>query len=236
MLLFSFPCLVTRQIIQVIFPLRFILSLTPMLIFALFFIWRLIWDVLKHFGWSQMNCVWLSFLGGNNRQHRPVCAKTISSWVRKVLCVAKAHVSRLPLGGCSCSSWCFLVSILQAGDWAQVSTPATTLLFPLYYYYGSALGLYIVCYAGPQWVGLLMVGVKHWLIFSHAHVGLSGHRSPQYWGNSSQSVCAVLALDSWKYCSGEQAQHLPLNVCLEWLHWLRGSGIPSATLWQGSLT
>ena len=23
---------------------------------------------------------------GNNRQHRPVCAKTISFWVRKVLC------------------------------------------------------------------------------------------------------------------------------------------------------
>ena len=33
-----FPCLVARQIIWVIFPLRFILSLTPMLIFALFFI------------------------------------------------------------------------------------------------------------------------------------------------------------------------------------------------------
>ena len=35
---------------------------------------------------------------GNNRQHWPVCAKTISSWVRKVLCVAKAHVSGLSLG------------------------------------------------------------------------------------------------------------------------------------------
>ena len=42
MLPFSFPCLVARLIIQVIFPLSFILSLTPMLIFALFFIWRLI--------------------------------------------------------------------------------------------------------------------------------------------------------------------------------------------------
>ena len=30
---------------------------------------------------------------GNNRQHWPVCGKTISSWVRKVLCVAKAHMS-----------------------------------------------------------------------------------------------------------------------------------------------
>ena len=38
MLLFLFHCLVARQIAQVIFPLRFVLSLTPMLIFALFFI------------------------------------------------------------------------------------------------------------------------------------------------------------------------------------------------------
>ena len=37
MLLFSFPCLVARQIIRVIFLLRFVLSHTPMLIFALFF-------------------------------------------------------------------------------------------------------------------------------------------------------------------------------------------------------
>ena len=68
-----------------------------------------------------------SFLG-NNRQHRPVCAKTISSWVRKVLCVAKvlmyldfswgAAASAVLVAGIS------LVSILQAGDWARVSTPA----------------------------------------------------------------------------------------------------------------
>ena len=46
----------------------------------------------------------------NNRLHWPVCAKTISSWVRKVLCVATAHVSKLSPGGfcfCSLSSWCF---------------------------------------------------------------------------------------------------------------------------------
>ena len=36
---------------------------------------------------------------GNNKQHRPVCAKTISSWVRKVLSVAKAHMSPGSLGG-----------------------------------------------------------------------------------------------------------------------------------------
>ena len=47
---------------------------------------------------------------GNNRQHWPVCAKAISSWVRKVLCVAKAHMSLGSLGGCCfCSpcGWCF---------------------------------------------------------------------------------------------------------------------------------
>ena len=46
----------------------------------------------------------------NNRQHWPVCAKTISSWVRKVLCVAKARMSLDSLGVaafCSLSSWCF---------------------------------------------------------------------------------------------------------------------------------
>ena len=41
---------------------------------------------------------------GNNRQHQPVCAKTISSWVRKVLGVAKLSV----VGCCFCNlcSWC----------------------------------------------------------------------------------------------------------------------------------
>ena len=34
-----------------------------------------------------------------NRQHKPVCAKTISSWVREVLCVAKAHMSLGSLWG-----------------------------------------------------------------------------------------------------------------------------------------
>ena len=41
-----------------------------------------------------------SLFWGNIRQHRPACAKTISSWVRNVLYVAKAHVSGFSLGGC----------------------------------------------------------------------------------------------------------------------------------------
>ena len=75
-----------------------------------------------------MDCVQLLSYLGNNRQHRPVCTKTISSWVRKVLCVAKAHTSPGSLQGAAASAalaaGVSLVSILQAGDWARVSTPA----------------------------------------------------------------------------------------------------------------
>ena len=46
----------------------------------------------------------------NNSQHQPVCAKTISSWVWKVLSVAKAHMSPGSLWGCCCfcslGGWC----------------------------------------------------------------------------------------------------------------------------------
>ena len=65
---------------------------------------------------------------GNNRQHQPVCAKTISSWVRKVLGVAKAHMSLGSLWGVAASAalaaGVSLVTILQAGDWTRVSMPA----------------------------------------------------------------------------------------------------------------
>ena len=41
---------------------------------------------------------------GNNRQHQPVCAKTISSWVWKVLSVAKALMSLGSLWGVAASA------------------------------------------------------------------------------------------------------------------------------------
>ena len=69
-----------------------------------------------------------SLFWGNNRQHQPVYAKTISSWVRKVLGVAKAHMSPGSLQGVAASAalaaGVSLVTILQAGDWTRVSTPA----------------------------------------------------------------------------------------------------------------
>ena len=158
MLLFSFPCLVERWIDRVNFLLRFTLNLTPMLIFVLFFIWRLIWDVLNHLGRSQMDCMlplsfWVTV--GN----RLVCAKTIPSWVKKVLCVGKAHMSQCFLGGGAAASAALvvgvsLVSILQAVDLARVFTLARHYFFYLHYYYGLAP-------AGPQWVGALLVNAKH---------------------------------------------------------------------------
>ena len=64
---------------------------------------------------------------GNNRQHWPVCAKTISSWVREVFCVAKANMSLGYLRGVGASvalaAGVSLVTILQAGDSTRVSTP-----------------------------------------------------------------------------------------------------------------
>ena len=65
---------------------------------------------------------------GNNRQHQPVCAKTFPSWVRKVLGVAKAHMSLGSLWGVAASAalaaGVSLATILQAGDWTRVSMPA----------------------------------------------------------------------------------------------------------------
>ena len=65
---------------------------------------------------------------GNNRQHWPVCAKTISSGVRKVPSVAKAHMSLGSVWGVAASAalaaGVSLVTILQAGDLTRVTTPA----------------------------------------------------------------------------------------------------------------
>ena len=60
--------------------------------------------------------------------YRPACAKTISSLVRKFLCVDKTYMSLGSLWGAAASAalpaGVSLVSILQAGDRAKVSTLA----------------------------------------------------------------------------------------------------------------
>ena len=64
---------------------------------------------------------------GNNMQYKAIYAKTISSWVRNILCIAKAHTS---LGSLRChsiyslGSWCF-PGVHPEGRWlGQSSTPA----------------------------------------------------------------------------------------------------------------
>ena len=74
-------------------PIRFVLSLILMLIFAQFFDLKAYLRCTESFRMKPDGSHVTSLFLGNNRQHRPVCAKTISSWVRKILCVAKAHMS-----------------------------------------------------------------------------------------------------------------------------------------------
>ena len=123
-MIFSLPYLVARQIDWVIFLLRFALDLTPMLSFALFFICRLIWCILNLLGQSLMDQVWPLSFWVTIGQHRMVCAKTISSWVRKVFCISKAHFSRFSQGAAALAAGVSLAFILQAGGWARVPTPA----------------------------------------------------------------------------------------------------------------
>ena len=68
-----------------------------MLIFALFFYLKAYLRYTESLRKKSGGCRVTSFLG-NNRQHWPVCAKTISSWVWKVLSVAK-HICLWALSG-----------------------------------------------------------------------------------------------------------------------------------------
>ena len=88
--------LVVGWINQVIIYLKLILNLIPLLIFALYLVWRLIYGILELLGsrWIPSD---LSVLG-NNRQHVAVCAEMISSWVRNVFkCCWGMYVSRYSL-------------------------------------------------------------------------------------------------------------------------------------------
>ena len=113
MLLFSFPCLVASQIVWVILLLRSILSLTPMLILALFFYLK---TYLRCTGPYRMkpngSCV-TSLFFGYQYAAQACLHKNHSSWVRKVLCVAKVHMSLGSLQGPAASAalaawipWC----------------------------------------------------------------------------------------------------------------------------------
>ena len=69
----------------------------------------------------------ISLFLGKNSQHRPVCAKTISSWVSKVLYIAKAHISPGSIQGAAASA-CLVTGISLVFLHQQDTFPPTTLL------------------------------------------------------------------------------------------------------------
>ena len=122
MLVFLFQHLVVRWIDWIILPSQICANL--ILIFAWSFTQRLTYTTLNLLGRSQMDPGCTLFLG-NNRQHMSVYATLISSWVRKVLCVTKVHMSPGTLCGAAVLvAGVSLVSTLQEGDWTKVSTTA----------------------------------------------------------------------------------------------------------------
>ena len=68
-----------------------------------------------------------SLLLNKNREHMPGYTSMISSWVRKVLSIAKPFMPFGTLQGAVVSAALAAgvsqVSILQKGDWVTVSTP-----------------------------------------------------------------------------------------------------------------
>ena len=117
----------------------------------------------------------------------------------------------------SFGSWHFY-GIHHIGRWLdQCLDPSQKQFFNIHDYYWLAPGICTVCSPSCQWVVNLLVSVKHWPM---------GHCCPQYLSDNSPIVCVIIALDSQRYCSGEQCptgQHLPLNICFIWFHWVRES-------------
>ena len=100
---------------QVIFLLRFILLLIQLLTFPLFCL-KAYLECTEPVRKKVDGLHVLSLFFGNNRQHRLVCAKAISSWVRKVLCIAKAHFSVYGF----CLECCIFPGVhLAAVDWTE---------------------------------------------------------------------------------------------------------------------
>ena len=118
MVLYLFWHLVVRWINRVICHLKFILNLTVMLILALFFTWRLTYSILRLLGRSQIDLV-CSFCFG-------VTVGSMCQYVLKQ--VLQRHMSPGTLQGdmalADFAAGVSMVFILQAGDWARVSTLA----------------------------------------------------------------------------------------------------------------
>ena len=156
------------------------------------------------------SCVTSLFLG-NNRQHIQICAKRISSWVRKVLSI----VRDMSLG----TLWDAAASIALAAGVSLITWPEFLLQLDTIFLHISLLQMSTSILGSMlSWalVSSQLVGKCQTLTYinSYRYVGLSGHISPKYQANSSPIVCVVFAIDSTNYCSGKQgptAKHLCVN-------------------------
>ena len=107
-----------------------------------------------------------SLILGNNRFNMPVCAKTISSQIRRVLHIAKALMSAGTLHDAAVSvalaAGVSLVFILQTGAWMRVSTPAIFLLLTSLLWIGMRIP-----FKERSWVSVSIkpVGKSHTLMY-----------------------------------------------------------------------
>ena len=156
------PDQVVRKINWFIY-LKFILNLILILIVVLSFIWKLMYTILSL--WMDLMCaLCLGLQKGSTsldmlKHFLLGCGKfwaLQSHMSPSTLCSTAVSASLMAI--------VFMVSILQAGDWARFSTPARHFFFYLHYYYGLAPGFHSVSCPGSQWVVILLVSVKHWPI------------------------------------------------------------------------
>ena len=112
-----------------------------------------------------------------------------------------------------------------------------TEFYPARHFFFQHTSLVLICtrilYCGLSWSSLTSKFVLECQTLTYVkfcrYDGLLGCSSLQYQANSSPIVCTALALDNRNCCSGKQGpntQHLPVNVCLRCLHWIRGSRPP----------
>ena len=122
--------------------------------------------------------------------------------------------------------WCF-PGVHPAGRWlGQNFYRNQTPLFNIYKCCKSAPGFHTVSCTGPWWVVIFWY-MSNFDLYNILEISmLLVHNSIHYWANNSPIVCVVSTLGSWNYCFGVEcptALYLHHNVCLRWLHWIRGS-------------
>ena len=154
----------------------------------------------------------------------PVCAKMISSWVRKVLGIAKAY-------------WCWQLWQLVF-PWCPYCRLVTgPELLPQPYIIFLLTSILPTSTRNPfnklSWVSLNSHLGGEFQTLTHKkswrYVGLSGDSSPSTEQNSFPIFCAVSPLASLNYCCRDQgliAQHPLLNVCPYCFIELWAAGLP----------